>query len=504
MINDIRHILNKVNIKNYFLKKNKFFKNSKLNNANIISSTNRALNNPPKKNNNEDDESEKDDYNNNKTLDFESDDNKKSKISEEIILDKNKIYTSTNNKAEYIPPDYNFKFFKTSDKGVIKSVEKSEIPFEIDPDTKYLIERRKGVDYADDYLYGPYLPNQNILVITDEKVKKTKNDKSLISDKSTNKDKLNKSKMEKSSKKRSIKLFDNFNDINEKKLAVSKQMKSNLKTTHNDNVEFNPEKELRLTDEGTGFFGTIRREQIFLRVGFEKYMQKKHNNIYCIFLAEIFDKIYFIKTCLFLRKFDIFYVQLSLYMFYHILLMSLLCGFFTIKIIKKIWENDNFPDINFYLLYGLIVHIIVWIIYQMFSCVLDFHDRIKDMITLKSELIENQYTEDFDRDNIHDTNEGIYKEKYDELIFQIKCRISLFYVISFLFTLFFSIYLISFFSFYTGTKHRVLTAYYVSIIEILLIKIVYGTILASLRYASKIKGYKCLYNFVFILDKYLS
>ena len=504
MINNIRYILNKININNYFLKKNKFFKNNKLEGDNILSGTNRALNNPPRKNENEDDEPENDDNNFNDTFDFENDDNKKSRINDKIILDKNKIYSSTNNKAEYIPPDYNFKFFKPSDKGVIKPVERSEIPFDINPDTKYLIERRNGVDYADDYLYGPYLPNQNILVVTNEKVHKIKNDKTLILNKSNNKDKLDKSKMEKASKKRNIKIFDNINDINEKKFAVEKQKKSNLKATHNDVDDFNPEKELRLTDEGTGFFGTIRREQIFLRISFEKYMRKEHNNIYCIFLAEIFDKIYFIKTCLFLRKFDIFYIQLSLYLFYHILLISLLCGFFTIKIIRKIWENDNFPDINFYLLYGLIAHIIVWIIYQMFSCVLDFHDRIKDMITLKSELIENQYTEDFDRDNIHDSNEGIYKEKYDELIYQIKCRISLFYVISFLFTLFFSIYLISFFSFYTGTKRRVLTAYYVSIIEILLIKIVYGAILASLRYASKIKGYKCLYNFVFILDKYLS
>jgi len=504
MINDIRHILNKVNIKNYFLKKNKFFRNNKLKADNILSSTNRALNNPPRKNNNGDDDTEKNDNNINDTLDLDSEDNKKSKISEEIILDKNKIYSSTNNKAEYIPPDYNFKFFKPSDKGVIKQVERSEIPFDINPDTKYLIERRKGVDYADDYLYGPYLPNQNIVVVSNEKIHKIKNDKTLILNKTNNKDNLNKSKMEKASKKRNVKIFDNLNDINEKKFVVGKQMKSNLKAAQNDNDDFNPEKELRLTDEGTGFFGTIRREQIFLRVSFDKYMKKENKNIYIIFLAEIFDKIYFIKTCLFLRKFDIFYIQLSLYLFYHILLISLLCGFFTVNIIRKIWENDNFPDINFYLLYGLIAHIIVWIIYQLFSCVLDFHDRIKDMITLKSELIENQYTEDFDKDNIHDSNEGIYKEKYDELIYQIKCRISLFYVISFLFTLFFSIYLISFFSFYTGTKHRVLTAYYVSIIEILLIKIVYGTILASLRYASKIKGYKCLYNFVFILDKYFS
>jgi hypothetical protein len=321
---------------------------------------------------------------------------------------------------------------------------------------------------------------------------------------SNNKEIFNNTKMEKTSKKRNIKLFDNLNEINEKKFTTTKQTKSNLKTPRNEKDDFNPENELKLTDEGTGFFGSIRREQIFLRVSFEKYIKTKHDNFYMIFLAEIFDKIYFIKTCLFLKKFDIFCVQLSLYIFYHILLISLLCAFFSVKIIKKIWEEDNFPDLNFYLLYGLITNVIVWIIYQLFSCVLDFHDRIKDMITLKYELIENQYTEDFDRENIHDSNEGIYKEKYDELIFQIKCRIALFYVIAFIFTFFFSIYLISFFSFYTGTKHRVLTAYYTSIIELLLIKIVYGTILASLRYASKVKKYKFLYNFVFTFDKYLS
>jgi hypothetical protein len=332
----------------------------------------------------------------------------------------------------------------------------------------------------------------------------TKNDKRLILNKSTNKDQLNNTKMEKSSKKRNIKLFDNFDDINEKKFITTyKQKKSNLKT-NNEKDDFNPEKELRLTDEGTGFFGTIRREQVFLRIGFEKYLKKKHINIYSIYLAEIFDKIYFIKICLFLKKFDIFWIQLSLYLFYHILLLALICGFFTIKIIRKIWENDNFPNINFYLLYGLIANVIVWIIYQMFAWVLDFHDKIRDMITLKYELVQNQYIEDFDRDNIHDSNEDVYKEKYEELIYQIKCRITLFYVISFLFTLFFSIYLVSFFSFYTGTKRRVLTTYYVSIIEIVLIKIVYGTILATLRYASKMKKNKYLYNFVYILEKYLS
>ena len=279
------------------------------------------------------------------------------------------------------------------------------------------------------------MPTQNILVITNEKIKKSKNDKSkmnitknnitkndkrLILNKSTNKDQLNNTKMEKSSKKRNIKLFDNFDDINEKKfISTYKQKKLNLKT-NNEKDDFNPEKELRLTDEGTGFFGTIKREQVFLRIGFEKYLKKKHINIYSIYLAEIFDKIYFIKICLFLKKFDIFWIQLSLYLFYHILLLALKCGFFTIKIIRKIWENDNFPNINFYLLYGLIVNVIVWIIYQMFAWVLDFHDKIRDMITLKYELVQNQYIEDFDKNNIHDSNEDVYKEKYEELIYQIK------------------------------------------------------------------------------------
>jgi len=501
------------------LKKNKFYKNNKLKNVKIISSTKRALNNPPKKNNNDEDGNDadnEDNFNNailEKYLNNEKNKNditRKSQINDEIILDKDKILSSTDNKAEYIPPDYNFKFFKSSDKGVIKPIEVSEIPFDINPDTKLLIERRNGIEYEEDYLYGPYLPDQNILVVTKEKIHVNKNDKSVnktLNLNNSRKDKLNDTKIEKTSKKRNIKFFDNIDDINEKKFITSKQKKSNLKTNNNlkdDKDDFNPETDLKITDEGTGFFGIIRKEQMHLRTDFNKYIKKENTNVYGVFFAEIFDKIYFIKTCLFLRKFDIFCVQLSLYVFYHILLLSLLCSFFTIKIIKKIWENDNLSNLNFYLLYGLIANVIVWIIYQMFSCVLDFHDRIKDMTTLKYELIKNQYTEDFDRDNIHDSNEDVYREKYEELIYQIKCRIALFYVISFIFTLFFSIYLISFFSFYTGTKNRVLTAYYISIIEILLIKIVYGTILAILRYVSKIKGYKCLYNFVFILDKYLS
>ena len=513
MINNIRNILNKVNIKNYFMKKNNF-KINKYKNDNIISSTNRELYNPPKKNNNNEDSEKVDDDFNNTILEKNLD----SKIDNKIILDKDKIYSSSNNNAEFIPPDYNFKYFKAKDKGVMKKIERNEIQFEIKPDTKYLIERREGIDYDEDYLNGPYLKDQNILVIVNEKInienknrnKSPKTNNKILSLNNSNNsdslknDNLKDDKIENKPKMRNNKLFGNLKNTNEKNFIAFKPIKSNLKTVNNENLEFNSEIELKLSDEGSGFFSSIRREQLYLRISYDRYLEKKNNNIFIVLLAEIFDKIYFIKICLFLQKFDIFNVQLSLYIFYHILLISLLCGFFTIKIIKKIWENDNFPDINFYLLYGFIANIIIWIIYQMLICLLDFNGKIKDMITFKYELIENQYTEDFDKDNIHNSNEGIYKEKYDELIYQIKCRISIYYVLVFIFSLFFSIYLISFFSFYTGTKNRVLEAYYISIIEILLIKICYGLLLGLLRILSKSKRNKFVYNLVYFCDKHIS
>ena len=376
----------------------------------------------------------------------------------------------------------------------MKKIDRSEIPFDINPDTKYLIERREGIDYAEDYLNGPYLKNQNILVIVNAKINKENKSRkininnTLSLNNFINDDNLKDNKVENKSKIRNTKLYDS-KYINENNFVTIKPGKSNLKSKIKENFEFNPENELKLNDEGNGFFESIKREQIFLRINYDKYLQKKHTNVYNVYLAEIFDKIYFIKICLFLKKFDIFWVQLSLYIFYHIILISLLCGF---------------PDINFYLLYGFIAHIIIWVIYQMFLCVLDFHGKIKDMITLKYELIENQYTEEFDRDNIHDSNEGIYKEKYDELIYQIKCRIAIYFVLAFIFSLFFTVYLISFFSFYTGTKHRVLEAYFISIIEILLIKICYGILLASLRLLSERKRIKTIYNIVYFFDKHIS
>ena len=81
---------------------------------------------------------------------------------------------------------------------------------------------------------------------------------------------------------------------------------------------------------------------------------------------------------------------------------------------------------------------------------------------------------------------------------------AVFYIVILTITGLFSSYLLSFFAVYTGTKEKVLKTYYISIIEIFLIKIVYGLSLAAFRLAGETNRLKILYNFVYICDKYLS
>ncbi len=239
----------------------------------------------------------------------------------------------------------------------------------------------------------------------------------------------------------------------------------------------------------------IKREQKYLRTNYESYMEKQHPNPLTIILAEILDKVYFVKICIFLKKYELFSIQLSLYLFCHILLLSLLCAFFTIETIRKIWEQTNFPSISFYLLYGFITHIIIWIIYKIFLCLLDMDDKIEDLVNKKNEN---------NNEDVDDTSEENITKKYLNLIKKFKLKIIIFYSFIFGLIIFCSIYLVTFFGIYTGTKKKVMNAYYISLIEIILIKFVYGVILASLRIASKASEIEKLYKIVYIFNKYIS
>jgi hypothetical protein len=409
-----------------------------------------------------------------------------------------------NRKAEFIPPQYNFKFFKPGDKGVVKKIKRSEIPFIVDKDTQILLEGKKGNIYDANYLEGPFFEEQNILEIIEDN--KNNND---IYD-------LNKN---------NVVIFDNKNNKNLKKNPNGKisiydngMLKKSLSSKSSEKgfikiKKVNPKKnldmgmeefrddEIRNVDNTTSIYNLMKREHTFLRVPYEKYMSKNHPNVLATLLAEIADKIYIMKIFIFLKKFEILSVHLSLYMFYHVLVLSLLCGFFTIKVIKKIWAESNYPTINFYLLYGLITHIIIWIIYRIFLLVLDNQDKIRALV--RQDHYVDKIKESMDETNLNKQKDSI-NEKYSDLMKKIKIQTLVFYLVVTALTILCFIYLVSFFAVYTGTKSKVLKAYYISLIEIVLIKIVYGLSLGSLRIASDSNELKSLYNFVYIFDKYVS
>jgi hypothetical protein len=324
-------------------------------------------------------------------------------------------------------------------------------------------------------------------------------------------EKINKNKYEPKTKKRvnlieDSKNNENIKKINDKNLIKVKKLNpiNNQEKTEDWTIDDLEQENGVDVDSGNASCITlIRREQLFLRINYEKYIAKKHPSNAYIFFAEILDKIYLVKIILFLGKYDIFFIQLSLYLFCYLLLLSLICGFFTIKVIKKIWEKDNYPNINFYLLYGLISHIILWIIYKIFLYLLDCSDKIKELLLLKKALKEEDFVEELN-DNSDEKNQNIINKKYKEQASHMRFRIFIFYLLMFAIIIFCTIYLISFFSIYTGTKKKVFTAFFISLFEILLIKIIYGLCLASLRLASKVNKMKSLYNLVYIFDKFIS
>ena len=513
--------------------------------------TNKILNNPPKKQGEDEDEDEKEkernivirknikmDYNNNKeeishikennsNINNDNEDinygvNIKSGFAKskqiEIQENKNKNnfnYNIDNNyygmKAEFIPMEYNFKFFNQNDKGVIKKIKRSQIPFEINNDTKILLEGKKGIIYDDNYLEGPFYEEQNIIEIIDDmndinnntkiiKFYDNNNDNNISNmyDNKINKRNIKYNKNEEKARAKNKILNYNLNTEDKELITIKRINPINKAQLHKIEIEdYKEDEEIKKIDDITTIYNLMKREHTYLRASYEKYMSKRHPNILSIFLAEILDKIYFIKIFIFLKKFEILSIHISLYMFCHLLLLSILCGFFTVKTIKKIWEDSNYPNINFYLLYGFLANIIVWVIYRIFLLLLDNQDRIRALVNLNNN--------DKNREkNIDENEDDNFNNKFQELIKKIKIQTAVFYIIILLLTILCFIYLLSFFAIYTGTKGKVFTVYYISIIEIILIKFVYGLCLASLRIAGEGNGLKSLYNIVCFCDKYLA
>ena len=409
----------------------------------------------------------------------------------------------------------------------MKRIERSQIPFKIKPETKLLLEFKKDVKYTRNYLEGPYHETQNIVEIIDEnnieENNKTKyiryNDNvrnnyvdSIVINKNTKNDDNNKNdgiqilKLKKEpkdiiSKEKDFIRLTRLNPVSHAQMTIDEEK---------------AEDEIKKFNNITSIYTLIKREHTYLRSTYDLYISKNHPSFLATILAEILDKIYLIKTFIFLKKFDIFSVHLSLYMFYHILLLSLICGFFTVNTIKKIWEESDYPRMNFYLLYGFLSNVIIWVIYKIFLLLLDNQDRIRALIKYSNdnnmygnnELGENEKEKKNDiNSEISDNDEQIKQnvlERYEELIKKIKIQIIAYFITILIITGFCFLYLVSFFGIYIGTKRFVLKAYYISIIEIILIKFVCGLCLGYLRIAAERNKSSRIYSFVYICDKYLS
>lgn len=416
---------------------------------------------------------------------------------------------------EFIPKDYIFLFFNKDEKGVIKKVERDAVPFKTNYNTRILLEKKKDVNYDNLKSSGPFPAGQNILVIVDnmnetisdyiydDEENEDKNNifKNTEENKINNDDDGKNNKMNKngtSKNKHHLKSDKKFDEINEKyepKLKKYSRKKIEYSISDYDPSDENYS-EIDFDDEENnekGFIESIKKEQRLIKKNYEiASRNQKSSNFLTMLFTEIIDKIYIIKILLFTRKFDILSFQFSAYFFCHTLLLILLALFFDIKTIQRIWNEDDYPGLGFYLLYGFISCIIIWIIYTIILCLWSNNDKIKDILRL-----------------IHATKKyGVSKErrinkKYSNLSWKIKLKIIIYSIIQFLLLAFCFVYFVTFCSVYTGTQSKVFKSYGIALIEVLIIKIIYGIVLAILRKISLVKEKKTLYNVILFMDTYL-
>ena len=240
-------------------------------------------------------------------------------------------------------------------------------------------------------------------------------------------------------------------------------------------------------DTNRGFFTSVRKEEKYLRENFSVSMTKDKFDVVVVVLTSIFDKIYLSKVLFLSSKYQITSLMFSLYLLCHLLLLTLCALFLDIKTISKIFENENYPNMGYYMLYGFLGNLIVWVIFKLFCCLIDNVNNIRKLFKKNSNsLKEKKFV------------------KLNKLISNIKRDIIVYLVIQFVIIFVCSFYLIVFCGIYTGTATKLFLAYAFSLVTIVIIKIVYGLILGILRKISLFAEKNSLYNTVLIFNKYIS
>ena len=410
---------------------------------------------------------------------------------------------------EFIPQEYLFLFFNQGEKDVIKKVERDNVPFKTKYNTRILLEQRKGVNYDNINPRGPFPPGQNLLVIVDS-MDEDINDYLGI-DSSADEDE-NKNIVNVSKNKRKNKFNQTYTSGKGSRYSHGKGEKGDFKANQKAKLyrknfdefsytDYDPSDEnysvYDMEEDGDephekGFIDTLKSNQRFIKRNYDKAIKNKNKNFIEILFTEIIDKIYIIKILLFTRKFDILSLHLSVYLLCHTLLLVLNTLFFDIKTIKKIWASDNYPGLGYYLGYGFLACLVVWIIYTIFLCLLTNNDKIKDI--LKMIHFNNKYQLNKNK---------LIEKKYNNLMWKVKFKFIVYSIIEYLLLALCFLYLTTFGTVYIGTQSRAFKAYGIALIEILIIKIIYGIALAIMRYISLSKEKKSLYNVVLFMDTYL-
>ena len=272
-----------------------------------------------------------------------------------------------------------------------------------------------------------------------------------------------------------LKVFENGE--NEEKIHSSNNPKDSFEQSEKTSV---------YSEDDESIIDLIEREEKLLRVEYNIALTKNNSEIVITILTEILDKIYLIKSIWLLQRYDIFSINFSLYLLWHMLLLSFLSLFYTNNTIHKIWVKEGYPNLSYYLAFGLVSSIIIFVIYKGLSLLIDNNRKINEIESTPKE------------------NTKEIRQKFKKMMFWSRIKLIIFYVIEFVLLIIFFLYLFSFCGVFSGTQSKLIESYGIALIEIVIIKIIYGLILGVLRKVSLSYEIDKLYNIVRFLDLYIS
>ena len=277
------------------------------------------------------------------------------------------------------------------------------------------------------------------------------------------------------------------NIINTKKVNKNIDFEEKISSSDYPSIESEKSSNISLNDmEEESVFSQIKSEEKLLRVGYEVALKKNKSEVLIMIMTEILDKIYFIKSIWLLQTYEIFSLQFSLYVLWHMMMLSFLCFFYDNSMLHKIWTKENYPDMNYYLAFGFVTSLIVFVIYKGATFLINNNLAMKDI-------------ESTPRDN---TNE--ISVKYAKMMKCSKIKLAIYYILEFGLIIIFFLYLMTFCYLYSATQSNLVESYGIALIEVVIIKVIYGLILGILRKISLAYEVNKLYSIVKFLDLYIA